>query len=99
MVARFVPLNQIAPSRSSAGCEVTGVFSELGERVFPTAVDFWSNAAGVRPENSLALAAAPEELEGKLTVMTSVSARAVTLCAEQIATRPPLVFVRSASTP
>jgi hypothetical protein len=98
-VAKFEPLYQIAPKSNSSPWAVVSVFPEFGRAVFPVAVAFWSRAAAVRPENSLALAAAPTELEGKVTVMVSATARERTLCAEQRTTRPPLVLVLSASTP
>lgn len=98
-VAAFDPLYQVAPKSSSSAWDVVSVFPEFGRAVFPVAVAFWSSGAAVRPENSLALAAAPLELEGKVTMMVSVTASGLTLCAEQTTTRPPLALILSASTP
>src|SRR5215813_2234581 len=76
------------PKTSSLDWVVAAVRPLLGELLVPLAEAVPSRATGRRPENSLMLIPLPVLVVGKVQVMTSLPASAITLCAETIADLP-----------
>src|SRR5262245_9979524 len=76
------------PKISSLDWVVAAVSPLLGELLVPLAEAVPSRGAGRSPENSLTLIPLPVLVVGKVQVMTSPPASAITPCADTIADLP-----------
>lgn len=90
-VSELFPSTPIIPSRSSDACVVVAVEPEDGDVLPPMADAVWSSVLDVaRPENSFTLIALEDTL-GWLQLIEWAFGMAITLCAERITVRTPLV--------